>query len=286
MRRIIITIICFFPILCFAQSISDYLILQDIGPYKLFTGITGRAFSGPPKQYSQTSTGGIVDAADHFSENDISYDASYTEPNSKWPFVKVEVTQHSGGDSNKWLQHEVERGFKDIDTLDATYVSPNPLRVINNQKIFYTWGYYRWISNYVVVSIQFTDLTGTKPEPLEVVQAYLQKFPSTIPTSLTLDNAHKIQWIKDEMDRRLWLCDKWFVQVTLGKTDQKTALQQVVGSMQVFLNYREKYYGIKAADDKNLLTGYLSANDGTNIKAKLTEYKNWWAVNKEKAISL
>ncbi len=56
--------------------------------------------------------------------------------------------------------------------------------------------------------------------------------------------------------------------------------------MNVFLDYREKYYGIKAVDEKSLLAGYLTANNGTAIKAKLTEYKNWWVVNKEKAISL
>lgn len=147
-------------------------------------------------------------------------------------------------------------------------------------------GSYMWVSNNVVVNIDYTDMQGGKPEPREVILAYLQKFPSTIPTTLILDKAHDVQWIKDEMDRRLWLCDKWFVQVTLGKTDQKTALQNIVKSLQVFLDYREKYYGIKAADDKNLIAGYLINNDGTNIKAKLTEYKNWWVVNKDKAISL
>jgi len=63
-------------------------------------------------------------------------------------------------------------------------------------------------------------------------------------------------------------------------------LQAVLKSMNVFLDYREKYYGIKAVDEKSLLAGYLTANNGTAIKAKLTEYKNWWVVNKEKAISL
>jgi hypothetical protein len=56
--------------------------------------------------------------------------------------------------------------------------------------------------------------------------------------------------------------------------------------MTVFLDYREKYYEVKAADEKNLLAGYLNTNNGTGIKVKLAEYKNWWAVNKSKAISL
>ncbi|HMK49065.1 MAG TPA: hypothetical protein VK435_03350 [Thermodesulfovibrionales bacterium] len=50
--------------------------------------------------------------------------------------------------------------------------------------------------------------------------------------------------------------------------------------MNVFLDYREKYYGIKAADEKNTLQGYLDAKDETNIRNKLAEYKTWWSANK------
>lgn len=134
-------------------TVTDYLILGDIGSYKLFTGIQGRVFSGPPSKYSQTATGGILDAAGHFSEGDISYEASYTEIGGRWPFVKVEVTQHAGSDSDKWLLHEVEDEYRYNDTLNATYIAPNVIREINENKIFYTWGYYSWISNNVVIEI-------------------------------------------------------------------------------------------------------------------------------------
>lgn len=88
------------------------------------------------------------------------------------------------------------------------------------------------------------------------------------------------------MDRRLWLCDKWFYQLQLGKVQQNQVFQESIKCMSIFLDYREKYFGIKAADEKNLLASYLSSNNSTSIKAKLTEYKNWWSVNKSKAISL
>jgi hypothetical protein len=93
-------------------------------------------------------------------------------------------------------------------------------------------------------------------------------------------------WIKDEMDRRLWLCDKWFYQLQLQKVQQGEALQAAVKSMNIFLDYREKYFGVKAANEKNLLASYLNINNGTKIKAKLDEYKSWWATNKASAISL
>ena len=88
------------------------------------------------------------------------------------------------------------------------------------------------------------------------------------------------------MDRRLWLCDKWFLQITLKKADEKQVYQESVKHMEVFLNYREKYYGVSAANEKQLLWSYRDKNDGTSIKAKLKEYKDWWALNKDKAITL
>jgi hypothetical protein len=137
--------------------------------------------------------------------------------------------------------------------------------------------------------IEYHDSQITKPEPLNVVQAYLVKYPSTLP-AVNMNDLNSIgsktRWIKEEMDRRLWLCDKWFMQLQLKKIEEKQVYQESVKSMNIFLDYREKYYGIKAADEKNLIAGYLNTNNGTGIKAKLKEYKDWWVVNKEKAINL
>jgi hypothetical protein len=269
---IIVSILILMPCTAYSQSNADYLILSDIGDYKKITkgGLSGNILSG----------------AGHFGldHKDKSYGISYVNDTTKM-WIDVQVTQHAGADSDKWLLHEVERGFRKSKELGATYVSPNPLRQVDSNKIWYTWGYYRWISNYVVVSIEFTDLTGTKPEPIEVVQAYLQKFSSTIPT-ISIDNAHNEQWLKDEMDRRLWLCDKWDAQFQLGKVQQNELIRELVDQMNVFLDYREKYYGIKAYDEKVALLNYKSQSDLTSIKNKLTEYKNWWSTNKGNPINL
>jgi hypothetical protein len=141
-------------------------------------------------------------------------------------------------------------------------------------------------SNNVVVDIRYTDLQKTKPEPLEIVNAYLRKFPSTIPSTLVADRAHDEQWIKEEMERRLWLCDKWFLQTQMGKVELNDALKTIVDHMNTFLDYRDKYYGIAASTEKNTLEGYLDKKDGTSIKTKLAEYKNWWNVNKTRSINL
>lgn len=285
---LLVSTLVILPAFVYAAA-TDYLILQDIGSYKLFTGIQGEVFSGPPSKYSQTATGGVLAAVGHFSEGDVSYEASYTEVSSKWPFVTVEVTKHSGGDSDKWLLHEVDREFRTYFGIpDPSYI----IKTINGNTI-YTFGSagwdYRWVSGNKVVMIEYHDTQMTKPEPLEIIQAYLSKHPSTLPTITMKElnsSTNKTTWIKDEMNRRLWLCDKWFLQITLKKADEKRVYQESVKSMNMFLDYREKYYGLKAADEKNLLAGYLNTNNGTGIKAKLTEYKNWWSIHKSDAISL
>jgi hypothetical protein len=277
--------VCIFTTAVYA-AIEDYLILGDIGPYKLSRPqafFPGEPPTGGPREYDRS---GILAATDHFPDHaDKTYEVMYIGGNGI-PSPTVQVTQHAGVDSDRWLLHEVEMTYQKARTLGATYAAPNIVQVINGNKILFMRGHYKWISNNVVVAIDFTDLTGSKPEPLEVVQAYLQKFPSTIPSTLVLDDAHKIQWIKDEMERRLWLCDKWFMQLQLGKVLENQTLQESVKSMNEFLDYREKYYGISAASEKNLLAGYLSTNNGTGIRSKLAEYKTWWQANKTVAISL
>ncbi len=265
-----------------ANIVADYLILTDIGPYK-FVG-KGKGGHGS----------GILTQADHFGEDhtDESYRGSYIDRAQKIG-VKIQITKHAGFDSDKWLLHELESSYRDNDNSDSRLGLLSgagvKTREIGGNKFIY-WGLgggsYSWISGQKVIEIKYTDLQRTKPEPIEVIEAYLQKHPSTIPSTFVLDQAHDVQWIKDEMDRRLWLCDKWFYQLQLEKVQQSQALQESVKSMKIFLDYREKYYGIKAAEEKNLLAGYLSTNNGTGIKNKLAEYKAWWAANKEKQINL
>ncbi|MEE9912058.1 MAG: hypothetical protein K4571_10080 [Deltaproteobacteria bacterium] len=117
---------------------------------------------------------------------------------------------------------------------------------------------------------------------------YLAKYPSTITATDAefKSKDYNVKWIKDEMERRLWLCDKWSMQLQLGKVSQQDMLEALVKHMKVFLNYRQRYYGMKAADEINAISTALQANDGTTIKNKLSEYKTWWSANKGKSISI
>ena len=272
-------------------EVMDYLILEDIVPYQRLTQVKDiytKQFKSIPGFWIYDNAG-VLAGADHFQydHDDITYKTEY-QSKAIGIGIVVQVTQHAGSDSDRWLLHEVEHGYRRSKELKATYSAPNPIRILNNNKIWFQWGAYRWINNNIVVSIEFTDITGTKPEPLEVVQAYLQKFPSTI--TLTdaeiKSRAHNEIWIKDEMERRLWLCDKWNAQFQLGKVTQAEMLKQLADHMTVFLKYRQRYYGIDATDDINALFDYSRNKDAAAIMNKLTAYKAWWAANKGNAISL
>ena len=271
---ILIIIILFIPGLAYTQGASAYLILNDIGNYKRIT-------KGGP-------SGNILAGAGHFGldHQDKSYGIAYVNDETQM-WIDVQVTQHAGSDSDRWLLHEVERGYRS-DDLESHF--EGTIKEIEGDEIF-TWLYgtsYRWISNNVVVYISYSDPQLSKPEPLEIVKAYLLKFPSTI----TLTDAeaksreHNEQWIKDEMERRLWLCDKWFMALQLGKAKLDKVLRESVDYMNVFLDYRDKYYGVSARKEKGVLWEYLQAKNGTAIKNKLAEYKSWWEANKDKLINL
>ena len=281
MKEIILTLL-FTSLICisngYSQNPSDYLICEDIGGFKKYGCSCG---NGP----------GILGPTGHFGEDhkDISCDVTYHIMPLRLA-VKVEVTQHAGGDSDKWLLHEVEDSYRDDEMETLGLLTKGAiLRKIDGNRVFWIGlggGTFMWLNNNVVIRVSYRSLQGGKPEPLEVVQAYLQKFSPTIPSALVLDRTHDEEWIKDEMERRLWLCDKWFLQLQVGKAELSDTVQSTVKHLNVFLDYREKYYGINARDEKIGLNSYLLNRDGTGIKNKLTQYKTWWSVNKTKSINL
>ena len=100
----------------------------------------------------------------------------------------------------------------------------------------------------------------------------------------TYDNQAK--WIRDEMERRLWLCDKWS---QLQKTDNVAidrTLREVGDHLDVFMDYRDKYHGMSATKEKEALSKYLYTKNADAIRNKLDRYKRWWSNNKGKAIEL
>ena len=266
------------PIKAYSQDFSQYLILNDIGTYRPSPGFE---FMGKIVGRGPTTFQGGDEASGYYTAYKMTYAGSSGNPS---PTVEVRVYQNT-----QWLLHEVDAEFRNYYGIPGlSYTVKN---IDGNTVFVFSSGGrdYRWLSGNKVIIVEYTDLMMEKPEPIEVVKAYLAKHLSTLP-AITLQQLrsteNKTKWIKDEMERRLWLCDKWFMALQLRKAEQKDVLEESVKSMGVFLDYREKYYGISAKDEKNLLSNYLMQNNGTGIKAKLSEYKAWWTANKGNPINL
>ena len=263
--------------LAYGQDISGYLIVNDIGGF--------RASKNP----SEGQGPGILIATGHFYQDhqDITYETGYFNMTTRVG-PDVQVTRHAGVDSDQWLLHEVEYSYRDPeDNTLGLAIQGVRIRNFNGDNIIALRGNsYSWISNNTVIIISYTDLDGTKPEPLEVVQAYLQKYPSTLPEGFVFDAAHNEQWIKDEMSRRLWLSEKWFAWQAGGNVEMVEALGEVVDHLEEFLDYRQRYFGMNANQEKMDLIAANRSNDEVAMKAKVAQYKQWWNSHKGDPIPL
>ena len=264
-------------------KVSNYLILNDIGPYKLsskseFMGIEFRDKSKDIREIDIT-TERYRDEAYHAYK---AYKTVYIGSSEKTsPVVKVKEYDAKGRLMHN-IEHEYrDRGWERLGLL----IKGVELKLIDGNKIISLKGRrYSWASKNVVVEISCSE--STKSEPIQVIQAYLKKFPSTIPNSLTFDEVHDKKWIKDEMFNRLTLSGYWFDFIRTGNIEKKKALKATVNNLNVFLDYRDRYFNAPSKNEKQLLQEHLNANDLTEIKKKITEYNKWWRENKGRSINL
>ena len=284
----LITIYCL-SVSASAQTVSDYLTLTDIGSYRISRPeklIPGFQPTGGPRSYASA---GVVSESNHFIDHaDTTYEVMYLGGGAI-ASPTVVVTQHLGADSDQWLMHEIDESFRDAYGIPNNSYGP---RQINGQTVYVLsigGREYRWLSGSKIIEVSYHGSLRTLPEPLEVVQVYLAKHPSTLP-AITLaelrSKANKTTWIKDEMSRRLWLCDKWAAQIQPSDPKLYDKVKSIYDSMKVFLDYREKYFGMSATTEKTTIIGYLNQKNDAGLKTKLAEYKAWWAAHKNDAISI
>ena len=278
-----------YPVQAF-NSLSECLIVNDIGKFKY-----------KENRSNMGNGSGVVGASEHFNDHiDKICSGSYSniyelrglpreEIYEKVISIDVQVTQHAGADSDQWLLHELDLGHRTYYGLPGQSLT---VQTIDGNNILVTisgGGDYRWISGNKVIDIRYTDLQLEKPEPLEIVTTYLAKFPSTMPAQTSegmREGASLKKWIKDEMERRLWLCGKWYMQVQLEKATQDGIARDVHKHLETFVNYREKYFGIDGKADREALSSYVYTRNHTALKAKYEDLKQWWADNKDKDITL
>lgn len=287
-RSIIIVLIalgiCMTPAPSYSQGVDDYLIVNDIGIYKVSK--LHEAFIGePPIGGPRTEDGAGALRATHFNLDhaDKTYEVLYWNEGDNVATPNVVVTQHAGGESDRWLLHELENKFRSDE--EEIHFSGTVKEYTGNKVITYNFGGdYAWLSGNVLVYIAYEDAQLEKPEPIEVVKAYLQKFPSTLSISAEEIRSieHGKQWIKDEMERRLWLCDKWDAAYVSNKAKKEDLLYAFNSNMEAFLEYRKKYYNRGYGDDLNTLWHYqYTTFDVEGMRRKLVEYKTWWASHKD-----
>ena len=191
----------------------------------------------------------------------------------------------TSGPGDQWLLHEVEDGFRDSNLLEDHVHNETIIRNISgNSIIYFEYGgrVYSWLSvNNVVIKIDGGAVTN--PEPIEIVQAYLAKYPSTIMlTNAELkSHAHSVLWLRDEMERRVWLAEKW---VPLAKTDA-SKIDNVVKSLKIFLKYREKYLGKSAKTDLADDYKFKQAGDVASLEKKVISLRKWWNDHKTDSLS-
>ena len=106
----VLIVIFLFPSLCFSQGLGNSIIQNDIGAYK---------FRPKPTKELYGNSGALV-GAEHFDldHDDITYVTEYILPEPILG-VEVQVTQHAGGDSDRWLLHEAEDCYRDSDDDDG-----------------------------------------------------------------------------------------------------------------------------------------------------------------------
>lgn len=273
----------------YSQAISDYVILTDIGPYRpsqpkeLIPGIA--PVGGPRvKKYP-----GIVGGPPFTEHTDTEYELRYLGSNN-YPSPTVKVIQHTANEADKWLIHQLERHFRgDSDRLGlaAKNVFMSNIRGNTVFCMGVSGWHYMWLSSSkVIVEIESYDAEFSKPEPLDFVQAYLSKFPSIISTTFKLSSTHNVEWIKDEIDRLLWLGELDLAKIQPDDPKLSYKIKSVVDDLSKFLDYREKYFGLSARKEKLNLLDYLSKKDETSLKTKYQDYKKWWTSNKGNEINL
>ena len=128
----------------------------------------------------------------------------------------------------------------------------------------------------------------SKVEPLEVVKAYLAKYPATfkpVSDKELRSRERKTTWIRNEMERRLWLCDKWLQMIAAGNARLKVGLENIGDNLKRFGGYRDQYFGKRPPSDDSQIDEYVEELKGTEIKAKLREYRKWWSENSTKGLS-
>ena len=286
------------------HDISQYLILEDIGDYSWTGSQQKKGISGGPvrtyarlPEYILERSPGMLSEIEHFNldHEDITFITKYETKGSIGKrsrgflgIVNLQVTRHAGSDSDRWLRHEAEGRFKtEKYARQPIFGNMGGHNILvgapeDREKI------YCWVSDNFVVNLQFRHVNSPDLEPEEVLKAYLAKFPSTIPPVGPV-HQHDKEWREREMERRLWLGDKWLAWSRAEGVDFHLKYEYVIHNLYTFIDYRDmdlakglpgylrKAFG---PDEKRVLWEYLRDRNSSAIEKQLDIYKAWRVAHK------
>lgn len=287
---IFLTICCLFGTQVWAGNLDDYLLIKDIGPYKLeqpFVGVSGLViYGGKPKERRRGNEG-----EGFYYSYTMGYDggAGFAGPD-------VEIRVY---DSPQWMLYDLERDLKESQDGVSTRTDKSAAtELIDNYPVIVFeagGGSYRWISGNKSIIVKYIDLHFDYPIPMEVISAYLAKYPSTLPADYQIRHPDREkQFIREEFERLITVADRWVALIQTDDPERREKLKAAATNLMNFAKYRKVYFssmlsnllGGSMDEDINLLeTAHMGPDLENIVRTKLAEYQEWWALHKNDAIS-
>lgn len=135
----------------------------------------------------------------------------------------------------------------------------------------------------------------------EIVDAYLERYPSSLPETLADTDAHHAQWVRDEMRRILAYAERDFASAravgmqTPPQQYQRDAQQLLIR----FSGFRERFYGVgtraafeevvRAAEVAHTRPGTFQFNDAAHrrwLEERGREFRRWWEAHQNDPVRL
>lgn len=237
MERAIGVVVRYVLIVCFwaLPGAAEELLLQDFGTLKNLGSVGG--------EHVMPGTGRVA------GSNDRMAGTAYVDRTNH---VVVNVTVQTFTDST-WVLHEIEGQYR---SKTGERINPNVSLVDGaGRRRFQLMvptdldpgGYVTWMagdSTVVQVEFSFIGRGRTATIPQEIVDAYLQLYPSSLPDSIADTPAHHTQWVRDEMRRLLQYAgrDLGFAAAAQDASQRFAWLSSTKERLQQFATFQEAFY--------------------------------------------
>jgi hypothetical protein len=236
----------------------------------------------------------------YFSENpeDVSAGARYRD-SSRHMVVGAGVDSYA---DTAFLDHLIEEVFRDSTTA-RLHAGNSFLSISGNAVFLYCGGApncdereYMWRSgDRIVVRVEAkafnADLSQAPcPEPTEILQAYLRRYPSAL-SLYTEDDDHAKKWRREQTALELASAEYWLEQAaTAVGTRQSGALESVRNHLSSFAELRRVAFGGPSLRHEAERIGKAellpAATQLSELKKIQEQYRQWWNAHQNDPVVL